>query len=57
MAQRVAPVRRRSTTVTATTTTGGGTAAIATTALAKDYGGALALAPLDLYVTAGQRVS
>jgi ABC-type multidrug transport system ATPase subunit len=57
MAQRVAPVRRRSTTVTATTTTGGGTAAIATTALAKDYGGALALAPLDLFVPAGQRIS
>jgi len=33
------------------------TAAIATTGLTKDYGGALALAPLDLVVPAGQRVS
>ena len=33
------------------------TAAIATAGLTKDYGGALALAPLDLVVPAGQRVS
>ncbi len=38
-------------------TTPGAVAAIAATGLSKDYGGALALAPLDFVVPAGQRVS
>ena len=53
MAQRVAAIRRRSQAVS----TPRPAAAIATAGLTKDYGGALALGPLDLVVPAGQRVS
>ena len=56
MARRLAAIRRRGTTVTTHTTAAAG-AAIATAGLTKDYSGAVALGPLDLVVSAGQRVS
>jgi ABC-2 type transport system ATP-binding protein len=53
MAHRVAAVRRRSADVSTPATV----AAISTAGLTKDYGGTIALGPIDLVVPPGQRVS